>query len=263
MSNQQVQTKGIYHGLPVYPESLNGQAAIITGANGISGYYMYRVLAQSPKLWKKIYCLSRRPPLIPGGLPDHVEHIPLDFLKEPNDIAAVLKEKGVKADYVFFFSYIQVEPKPGKGLWSDADEMARVNALLVRNFLEAMKIAEVKPKRFMLQTGFVPTTTCHCRRCIECTLTQPQSQELRRPHGPNKAAARRIRPSSHIRSKLLLPARRPGMGVLQNHRSWLEHLHARSHSRSRAGRGNERSLSIGSLLRRQQETRPETRFPRR
>ena len=150
---QQVRTVGIYHGLPVYPKETTGLTAIVTGANGISGYYMYRVLSQDTKRWKKIYCLSRRPPLIPGGLPDHVEHIPLDFLKDPDDIAKVLQDRNVTADHVFFFSYIQVEPKPGKGLWSDADEMARVNALLVRNFLEALKFASIKPQRFMLQTG--------------------------------------------------------------------------------------------------------------
>lgn len=153
MAVQQVRSHGIYHGLPVYPDHLNGQTAIITGANGISGYYMYRVLSQDPKRWKKIYCLSRRPPLIPGGLPDHVEHVPLDFLQQPKDIAAVLKDKGVTADHVFFFSYIQVKPKEGKGLWSDAEEMCRVNSELVDNFLEAMKIASITPKRFMLQTG--------------------------------------------------------------------------------------------------------------
>lgn len=114
---------------------------------------MYRVLSQDTKRWKKIYCLSRRPPLIPGGLPDHVEHIPLDFLKDPEDIAKTLKERNVKADHVFFFSYIQAEPKPGQGLWSDAEEMCRVNALLLSNFLEAMKIASIQPKRLMLQTG--------------------------------------------------------------------------------------------------------------
>ena len=153
MGNQPIQSVGIYHGLPVYPPEATGLTAIITGANGISGYYMYRVLAQDTKRWKKIYCLSRRPPLIPGGLPDHVEHIPLDFLKEPKYIASVLQERGVKADHVFFFSYIQPPPKPGAGLWSDADEMARINSLLLSNFLEAMKVASIKPSRFMLQTG--------------------------------------------------------------------------------------------------------------
>ena len=151
MAPRQIQSTGIYHGLPVYEET--GLTAVITGANGISGYYMYRVLAQDTKRWKKIYCLSRRPPLIPGGLPSHVEHIPLDFLKEPKDIAAVLQEHKVTADHVFFFSYIQPPPKEGQGLWSDADEMARVNSLLLSNFLEALKAASITPKRFMLQTG--------------------------------------------------------------------------------------------------------------
>ncbi|EMC98635.1 hypothetical protein BAUCODRAFT_119950 [Baudoinia panamericana UAMH 10762] len=153
MSVQQIQSVGIYHGLPVYPAETNGLTAIITGANGISGHYMLRVLSQAPRRWKKIYCLSRRPPLVPGGLPENAAHIPLDFLKKPDEIAETLKEHQVTADHVFFFSYIQTPPKEGGGLWSDAEEMCRVNALLLSNFLEAIKLASIKPKRFMLQTG--------------------------------------------------------------------------------------------------------------
>jgi nucleoside-diphosphate-sugar epimerase len=153
MSIQQIHSRGIYHGLPVFPEDVKGLTAIITGANGISGYYMLRVLSQAPERWKKIYCLSRRPPLIPGGLPSNAEHIALDFLKQPDEIAKVLKDKNVTADHVFFFSYIQAEPKPGAGLWSDAEEMCRVNSLLLDNFLAALVKAEIKPRRFMLQTG--------------------------------------------------------------------------------------------------------------
>jgi hypothetical protein len=33
-------------------------------------------------------------------------------------------------DYVFFFSYIQVNPKEGEALWSNAEEMCRVNSEL-------------------------------------------------------------------------------------------------------------------------------------
>jgi hypothetical protein len=150
---QQVKSEGIFHGLPVYPDETTGLTAIITGANGISGHYMLRVLAQSPTRWKKIFCLSRRPPIIPGGLPTNAEHIPLDFLKDPKEIAATLKERNVTADHVFFFSYVQPPPKPGKGLWSDAEEMVRVNSELLRNFLEGLKEAEITPRRFMLQTG--------------------------------------------------------------------------------------------------------------
>lgn len=136
MSNQQtVQSKGIYHGLPVYAPPLNGLTAIITGANGISGNYMLRVLAQDPARWSKIYCLSRRPPAIPDGLPKNAEHIALDFLKDPGEISRVLKAKGVKADYIFFYSYVQAKPKEGGGLWSDAEEMCRVNGMFEMCFV--------------------------------------------------------------------------------------------------------------------------------
>ena len=108
----QVRDVGIYHGLPVYDSNINGLTAIVTGANGISGYYMVRALSQAPQRWKRIICLSRRPPAL--ELPPNAEFISLDFLKTPEEIGKVLKEKNVKADYVFFFSYIQVEPKAGK-----------------------------------------------------------------------------------------------------------------------------------------------------
>lgn len=97
MSIQQVQTRGIYRGLPVYAAQQTGLTAIITGANGISGYYMLKVLAEAPERWTKIYCLSRRPPAIKDGWPKNAQHIALDFLKKPEEIAAVLKENEVRA----------------------------------------------------------------------------------------------------------------------------------------------------------------------
>lgn len=56
-------------------------------------------------------------------------------------------------DYVFFFSYIQVAPKDGAALWSNAQEMCRVNGNLLKNFLDALALSDIKPKRFILQTG--------------------------------------------------------------------------------------------------------------
>lgn len=153
MTIQQIQSKGIFHGLPVYPDDQTGLTAIITGANGISGSYMLRVLSETPKRWSKIICLSRRPPLIEGGLPDHISHIPLDFLQPPSEISNVLKDHQVQADYIFFFSYIQPTPKPGAGLWTNAQDLVDVNTKLLSNFLEAMKLSSITPKRFMLQTG--------------------------------------------------------------------------------------------------------------
>ena len=91
--------------------------------------------------------------MIPGGLPANCEHIALDFLQSPSAIPQVLKEHNIHADHVFFFSYIQPAPKAGKGLWSDADEMTRVNKALLDNFLSGLSGAGITPKRFMLQTG--------------------------------------------------------------------------------------------------------------
>ncbi|KAK5203306.1 hypothetical protein LTR41_010949 [Exophiala xenobiotica] len=148
---------GIYPGLPVFPDDVKGLTAIVTGANGISGCYMLKVLSQAPQRWSKIYCLSRRPPLIDNGLPPNAEHIALDFLKDPEDIASVLRSKNISSSsekiYVFFFSYIQAEPKPGARLCSDAQKKCRINSLLLDNFLATLVKADISPQRFMLQTG--------------------------------------------------------------------------------------------------------------
>ena len=50
---------------------------------------MLKVLAQAPERWTKIYCLSRRSPEIKEGLPRNAEHVALDFLKRPEEIADV------------------------------------------------------------------------------------------------------------------------------------------------------------------------------
>ena len=172
MTVQQIQSVDIYHGLPVYPPSLTNLTAIITGANGISGHHMLRVLAASPHRWTKIYCLSRRPPYIPegaDGLPSNVTHIPIDFLESPTRIAQLLSSHNVThVDYVFFFAYIQPPPAPRQPqsqsgpdttgqprLWSNSSEMVRLNSALLSNFLSALRLTNppLLPKRIVLQTG--------------------------------------------------------------------------------------------------------------
>ncbi|PGH11169.1 hypothetical protein AJ79_05011 [Helicocarpus griseus UAMH5409] len=151
-----IQSKGIYHGLPVFPESEDrkGLTAIVTGANGLSGSHMVRVLAESPERWANVYALSRRAPVVKEGTYANVKHIEMDFLKtEPEKLAKELVERGVKADYIFFYSYIQVPPKDEGSIWSDAQELCNANGVLLFNFLKALKLASVTPKRFMLQTG--------------------------------------------------------------------------------------------------------------
>ena len=116
-SSQTVYSKGIYHGLPDLSYAPRGMTAVVTGANGISGAHMIRVLAEDPERWTKIYALSRRPPS--GTWPKTVEHIPLDFLKSPEQIAKVLQERNIKPDYVFFFSYVLVVDDNGALQWGD------------------------------------------------------------------------------------------------------------------------------------------------
>lgn len=61
--------------------------------------------------------MSRRPPS--GTWPKTVEHIPVDFLQSPDDIAKVLRDRNIKPDYIFFFSYVLVTDDSGALQWDD------------------------------------------------------------------------------------------------------------------------------------------------
>ena len=125
---------GIFKNLPTFSPEIQGLTAIVTGANGISGFFTMRVLLEDPHRWHKVWTLSRSPPpkemmnLLRPEQRDRVEHIPVDFLGKPEDIADALKAKGVTADAVFFYSYLQ--PKTtikGSHPWANAQELADVN----------------------------------------------------------------------------------------------------------------------------------------
>ena len=67
----------------------------MTGANGISGSEVVKLLAAAPQRWKTIYALSRKPP---PSTNEHVVPIAVDFLdNSPAEIAAILLEHNVKA----------------------------------------------------------------------------------------------------------------------------------------------------------------------
>ncbi|KAH6843377.1 hypothetical protein B0I37DRAFT_384333 [Chaetomium sp. MPI-CAGE-AT-0009] len=156
-----VRSDGIFHGLPSFPDTpdCRGMTALVTGATGLSGYNMVKVLAASPQRWSKIYCLSSRPPpqnffedLGEGA--SRVEHLAIDFLDDPSEIARRLREAVQHVDHVFYFSYMQPAPKGDVlNLWANADELATVNVTLFNNFVFALQQTSLKPRRFMLQTG--------------------------------------------------------------------------------------------------------------
>lgn len=78
---------------------------------------MVKALGESPDRWSKVYALSRRPPS--GSWPQTVEHVPVDFLESPDNISTVLQEKNIKADYIFFFSYVLITDENGALQWGD------------------------------------------------------------------------------------------------------------------------------------------------
>lgn len=158
----QLHNRGIYRNLPTFGPTLKNLSAIITGANGISGFHTMRVLLESPERWAKVYALSRKPApsemmaLLTEDQRSRVQHVAVDFLKTSDDIAKAMRDGGVHADYVFFYSYLQPKPDPNKPKshsWSNADELVEVNRNLLKNFIEALQKTGIKPKRFMLQTG--------------------------------------------------------------------------------------------------------------
>ncbi|KAH8683131.1 hypothetical protein BGZ60DRAFT_524471 [Tricladium varicosporioides] len=146
-----VENRGIYCGLPTY--SQKGLKALVFGANGISGVAMLRVLSEDPDRWTQITALSRRPPTVMQGIGRNVKQVQLDLLEDPKNTALILKDNEVDADVVFFFAYVQPEPKNNAPLWSNAEELCQVNGEILRNCLEALQLAEIRPKRFLLQTG--------------------------------------------------------------------------------------------------------------
>jgi len=154
-----LQSKGIYHNLPTFDPNIKGLTAVVTGANGISGFYTMRSLLDAPERWSRVYALSRRPPppemmqLLPADQHSRVQHIVCDFLDSPESIAKALQGAGVRAEYVFFYSYFQPKPPPGAAAWANAEELVKVNSSLFSNFLEALSLAKIVPKRILLQTG--------------------------------------------------------------------------------------------------------------
>ena len=151
--SQTIYSKGIFHGLPTFPDHDDKKYSIIvTGANGISGSAMLEVLSQNPSRWDKIYALSRRPPQHADN--PHIIPIAIDFLNStPGEIAKTLKDHAIKADYIYFASYVQPPPLAGQGLWSDTTAMTTTNVALLQIFLSALSLASIVPKRFLLQQG--------------------------------------------------------------------------------------------------------------
>ncbi|KZO91436.1 hypothetical protein CALVIDRAFT_602250 [Calocera viscosa TUFC12733] len=128
-----VHSEVIYHGLPDWssPE-YKAKTAIVAGANGISGAYMLRVMADNPEIWETVYSISRKPP----------------------QVGKALRELGVQhIDYAFFYAFIPTQASNKRTLFKEAEELANINGKLLDNLLEGISAAGLHPKRVLLQTG--------------------------------------------------------------------------------------------------------------
>jgi len=85
--------------------------------------------------------------------PTKAHRAQIDFLSKPEEIAKAMKDKITNVDVIFFYSYLQPKPEPGKGAWSNAQELCDVNSALLDNFLNALPLANLAPTRVLLQTG--------------------------------------------------------------------------------------------------------------
>lgn len=173
---------GIYHSLPQFSPSVTSLTAIITGANGISGFGTLRCLLEHPKRWSKIYVISRRSlpkellKLLPPDANSRIQHIAIDLQTGAEDIASKLA--GIQADYVFYYAYLQPRPEAGATVWSNDEELVRVNAGMLQNFLDALVNTGIRPERFLLQTGGKNYGVHLGRGRTPCLESDPQPQNL-------------------------------------------------------------------------------------
>ncbi|KAK7420920.1 hypothetical protein QQX98_002484 [Neonectria punicea] len=151
---------GIYRNLPSFDPSIKNLTAVICGANGISGFNTLRALLDSPERWSTIFTLSRSPPseeqlaLIDPVLRSRIKHVSIDFGNSPSEIKDALVKADVKADYVFFYTYLQPKSESHGGTGVPlAKALYETNVPLFDNFVTALELAEIKPRRILLQTG--------------------------------------------------------------------------------------------------------------
>lgn len=164
-----------------------------------------------------MYAISRRPPpaemmdLLSAEHRSRVEHVACDFLSKPDEIAEALKGQIKSADVVFFYSYLQPKPEPGKGAWSNAQELCDVNSALLANFLNALPIAGLKPPRILLQTGAKNYGVHLGRARTPYVESDPRGKCDR---GGALGCLKLTKYCSDPRAKFLLPARRHSLEAL-------------------------------------------------
>ncbi|KAI9170629.1 Short chain dehydrogenase gsfE [Paramyrothecium foliicola] len=155
---QPLRSSGIYRNLPQFGPDVTGLTAIVCGASGISGFHALRALLDTPR-WSRIFILSRSPLSegVKAFLTDEqlsrVTFVSVDLLSSAESVAESLRQAHVKADYLFYYAYLQ--PKSvGDGMSPEAAEtLIETNVPMFQNLLDALPLADTVPTRILLQTG--------------------------------------------------------------------------------------------------------------
>jgi hypothetical protein len=153
-----VRQAGAYRNLPTYP-LVSGLTAIVPGATGISGRNTIRALLDSAAQWTKIYAMSRSTlskgltNLLTSEQQSRVQHLPVDSFGNPEVIAKAPAPVQESDPYVFFYAYMQPKTEADEAVWSNVEKLEEVNNGLLASLLKAHELANIVPKRVLLQTG--------------------------------------------------------------------------------------------------------------
>jgi nucleoside-diphosphate-sugar epimerase len=136
-----------------------GPQAIVCGSTGISGFNTIHSLLDTPDRWPAIYALSRNPlskdqlALLTDEQQSRIQHVSIDLGSSGQNVGKSFKDAGVEADYGLYNACLP--PKTGESAMdpSTADYLVEANVPPLKNFLDSLQWAGIKPKRILLQTG--------------------------------------------------------------------------------------------------------------
>ncbi|CAH0033898.1 unnamed protein product [Clonostachys rhizophaga] len=155
---QPLRNSGLFHNLPQFGPDVGGLTAIVCGANGISGFHALRSLLDTPR-WSRIFLVSRSP-LCEGAKSfftneqlSRVTHVPVDLSSPAESIAESLQQAQLKAEYLFYYAYVQPKSVLDPMSPEAAKALIKTNVPMSQNLLDAMSLAGIVPKRILLQTG--------------------------------------------------------------------------------------------------------------
>ncbi|KAM0438171.1 hypothetical protein ACHAQK_006905 [Fusarium lateritium] len=155
---QPLRTSGVFRNLPQFGPELKGLTAIVCGASGISGFHALRALLDTPR-WSHIVILSRSPlsdkakSFLSDDQLARITHVSVDLLSSAESIAKELQRARITVEYLFYYAYLQPDSVLDPMSPEAAQGLIETNVPMFENLLEALPLANIVPKRILLQTG--------------------------------------------------------------------------------------------------------------